>query len=47
MEFPSTDMADMHRDCNRLGTLDILENQSMLSKMLFEEVNYILFLGRT
>lgn len=36
-------MADMHRDSNRLGILDILENQNMLSKILFEEVIQIVF----
>ena len=38
LEYPSTDLADLHRDCNRLGSFDILENQEKLSKMIFEEV---------
>ena len=42
LEYPCSDMADIHRDSNRMGTMDLEEEtESVVTSVKFENVRNI------
>lgn len=45
LEYPCSDMADIHRDANRLGIMDLEENEKVVAKISFDNVKLKISVG--